>query len=220
MAHQHEVKRGETLLSIADEYGFADWKTIWDLPANSGLRGRRADPQRLVPGDALQIPDKGERWVRVSTNQKHVFELKTPQSRLKLALEDRFGAPLARRPFKVLAHDLEIVGQTDAKGVLEVAIKASPEQSVTIELPDDDLSWQVEVGTLYPIAEEDITGAQAVLQNLGFLREKDGDACTGLMDAATGEAIGAFQKRYKLPVTKKLDGPTKARLEELTYAAE
>ena len=38
------------------------------------------------------------------------------------------------------------------------------------------LEWHVEVGTLYPVCDDDITGAQAVLQNLGFLLERDGDA--------------------------------------------
>ncbi len=231
MAHQHTIKRGETLLNVADHYGFADWKTIWDHPNNGPLRQRRDDPQRLVPGDELHVPDKGERWVKVSTNQKHVFELRSPQSRLKVALEDRFGSPYARRAFKVLADDKELEGRTDDLGVVDVPLPCTPGQSVLITLPKEEIEWQVEVGTLYPLLEEDVTGYQAALQNLGFLHEPTGDACTGLLDDATGNAIFAFQERYKVltvPVpyrdqkkaSGKLDPETKAKLAELVYAGE
>lgn len=230
MAHLHTIKRGETLLSIADHYGFADWKTIWEHPNNGPLTQRRADPQRLVPGDDLHIPDKGERWVKVATNQKHVFELRSPQSHLKVALEDRFGDPYARRPYKVLFDDKVIEGRTDERGLVEVALPCTPEQSVVVQLPENDIEWLVELGTLYPVVEEDVTGAQAVLQNLGFLGETAADACTGLLDAATGEAIVAFQRRYRVLTGRdasrnpapsgKLDAETRKKLDELAYAGD
>ena len=43
----HEVKQGDCMASIADEYGFF-WKTIWHLAENSELRRKRTDPYVLL----------------------------------------------------------------------------------------------------------------------------------------------------------------------------
>ena len=58
MATTHIVKRGENLPMIAKKYGFHDWKTIYDHPNNREFRKKRPNPNLILPGDQLFIPDK------------------------------------------------------------------------------------------------------------------------------------------------------------------
>lgn len=58
MAETHTVAQGDTLISIAHQYGFCDWKTIYFDGSNSELREQRPDPMVLAPGDEVHIPDK------------------------------------------------------------------------------------------------------------------------------------------------------------------
>lgn len=50
----YTVRSGDYLIKIAAEHG-TTWQAIWNHPANSALRGRRAGPKELYPGDVLAI---------------------------------------------------------------------------------------------------------------------------------------------------------------------
>jgi hypothetical protein len=52
----HIVRAGETLLSIAEQYGFVAWQTIADAPENASLIHRRGSAHALREGDELHIP--------------------------------------------------------------------------------------------------------------------------------------------------------------------
>ncbi|HUR28497.1 MAG TPA: LysM peptidoglycan-binding domain-containing protein [Planctomycetota bacterium] len=49
-------KKGETLGAIAKQYGFSDWKVVWNDRANEGLRKTRKVPEQLAVGDKIVIP--------------------------------------------------------------------------------------------------------------------------------------------------------------------
>ncbi len=52
----HIVKQGEYLLKIAHEFDF-DAVTVWNDAANEELRTLRKNPNILLAGDKLYIPD-------------------------------------------------------------------------------------------------------------------------------------------------------------------
>jgi len=52
----HRVRAGETLLSIAEQYGFVAWQTIAEAPENATLIRQRGNPHALREGDELHIP--------------------------------------------------------------------------------------------------------------------------------------------------------------------
>src|ERR1051325_8947818 len=54
----HVVKKGESLSTIARQYGHSDWKAIYDHPANAGFKKKRPNPNVIHPGDVVVIPDK------------------------------------------------------------------------------------------------------------------------------------------------------------------
>lgn len=49
-------KKGETLSAIAKQFGFADWKVIWNDKLNEGLRRTRKTPESIAIGDKIIIP--------------------------------------------------------------------------------------------------------------------------------------------------------------------
>ena len=69
MATQHTVKAGETLSSIAQQNGFRDWNTIYNAKENAAFRKKRPNPNLIVPGDIVTIPDKKDKTVPVSSGQ-------------------------------------------------------------------------------------------------------------------------------------------------------
>ena len=58
MGATHTVQQCEYLSLIAKIYGFASYKTIWDHDGNADLREQRQNPNILLPGDLVFIPDK------------------------------------------------------------------------------------------------------------------------------------------------------------------
>lgn len=54
----HIVQRGENLTLIARKYGIPHWQTIYHHPNNLEFRRKRPNPNIILPGDQLFIPDQ------------------------------------------------------------------------------------------------------------------------------------------------------------------
>ena len=52
----HTVEEGQTLSSIAEQYGLGGWRDIYDAPENEEFRKLRPDPDLIRPGDMLCVP--------------------------------------------------------------------------------------------------------------------------------------------------------------------
>jgi hypothetical protein len=57
MSTPYRVQRGDHLTKIAQRFGFASWKLIYYHEDNKGFRRFRPDPNKIYPGDVIQIPD-------------------------------------------------------------------------------------------------------------------------------------------------------------------
>jgi N-acetylmuramoyl-L-alanine amidase len=51
--------QGDSTTRIAFRNGFF-WKTVWEHPENSELKSKRKDPNILLPGDTVFIPERRE----------------------------------------------------------------------------------------------------------------------------------------------------------------
>jgi LysM repeat protein len=58
-AQFHAVRKGETLQSVARQYGQTA-AALWNHPLNKPLRDRVGSPQKLAPGDGLYVPSQQE----------------------------------------------------------------------------------------------------------------------------------------------------------------
>src|SRR5215475_3933737 len=106
----HVVAPGETLSTIAAQYGFSDYKRVYEHPDNQALRKKRPNPNILHPGDEVHIPD-------VKTKLQSV-----PKPKLKVTLLDDLGQPLANLPYVLTVGKVDIEGKTDGGGVVNQEI--------------------------------------------------------------------------------------------------
>lgn len=212
MPTDHVVQPGETVARIAAQYGFADWRTIWDHPDNQGLASQRTNPDVLAPEDVLVIPDKTEGKVSVATGKRHVFRVSASPIKLRLVLRDFDHEPLksTKCTLSVAGQNLEL--QTDAEGLLEAEIPASAE---TAELRFQDplvpfeLSVPIQIGHLDPV--DTVAGQTARLNNLGYAAGSPEDEDRTRFEHAVQE----FQVDHDLKVDGACGTKTQAKLEEV-----
>jgi N-acetylmuramoyl-L-alanine amidase len=203
MSLEHVVKQGECLSSIAQEYGLLP-KSIWEDGANASLRSKRKDPNVLYPGDVVVIPDKQEKEVPGPTEKRHKFLRKgaTAKLRLRFLIDDK---PASGESYELHIGTEVIKGKTDGGGWLEAVIPPDATQGYVI-FGKKRRSFSLAIGHVDPVAE--VSGAKARLRNLGFYSgELDGE-----LDEATENALRAFQRKFAIQETGKLDANTQDQL--------
>ncbi|ARA91972.1 hypothetical protein AWN76_001520 [Rhodothermaceae bacterium RA] len=213
MAHWHTVRQGESIPSIAERYGFADWKTVYEHAQNDYLRQKRSNPYVLAVGDQVFIPGKEQKYVTVATEQRHRFQLKRRMEQVHVVLEDEEGEPFAHMDYRLQVGNLTFHGNTGSTGLVEQEVPAIADQAVLTvwhdpEQPEATWEWVLDVGHLDPV--ETVTGVQARLANLGYRLAR-----TGTFDEPTQQALASFQEAEGLEVTGQVDAVTRDRLVEV-----
>jgi hypothetical protein len=211
MPQTYTVRQGDHMFSIARQFGFSDYHTIWDQGENAELKKKRVNPNVLYPGDVLYIPDKQPKTESVATAKVHRFEINAKPLKLRLTLRDFDNMPVAN-----MNCELEIEGQlfklkSNGDGFIEQTIPADAHEGV-LKVPDMELEIPVKIGYLDPKDED--SGWQARLINLGYHpgpvpAQGEND------DPSFRKAIEEFQCDYKLKVTGEADAATKAKLTEI-----
>ena len=203
----HTVKPGECILSIATENGLF-WETLWNLPANAGLKESRKDPFQLVEGDKVKVPDPVERTLRASTGNRHVVRIKGIPASVHVQVFGFGTEPMADEPFELKVGGKTIKGRTTPDGVVQAFVPpGETEGELKVGEGDGQIAVQVMIGHLDPPTE--ISGVQARLANLGlFQGELDGKESDELT-----AAIIAFQQTAGLDATGEVDEATLAELE-------
>lgn len=203
--------------SIAYEHGFF-WETLWNLPENADLKSKRVDPNVLLAGDTVHIPDLGVKQHPGATSQRHKFKLKGVPETLSMKLLDLKGQPRASLGYTIVIDGASHAGTTDENGVLKESIppNAKAGKIIVPSLPGSDgkpvpgrpatQTIKLQLGTLDPVSEP--SGVQARLANLGFYQTP----ADGNTDDALKKAISTFQAKQGLPVTGIADDATKAKL--------
>ena len=72
MPTEHVIQQGETIASLALQYGFFP-DTIWNDSANAELKRSRQDPHVLLPGDLVTVLDKRLKEVAKPDKARHRF---------------------------------------------------------------------------------------------------------------------------------------------------
>jgi N-acetylmuramoyl-L-alanine amidase len=194
---QHTVEAGDCLTSIAAHYGFSV-DVIWNLADNASLKDKRKDPNTLVPGDIVVIPDRREKVVSCETAKTHTFKLSAASAILRLQLFEDEKA-IANQDFELKIGSTTYNGKTDDQGLMEVTIPCTASVGMLTVGPDKT-QFELRFGHLQPVAEPD--GLVSRLHNLGFHGDRE-------------EALSAFQKRFGLEVTGEADQATQDKLAEI-----
>ena len=216
MPVEHRVEQGECLSSIADSYGFSDYRTIYNHADNADFREKRPNPNVIMPGDVLTIPDITSKTVACETALRHVFTLKQAITKLRIVLASDSGELYCGKRYRLTVDGQDYEGKTDSEGLVEQTIPAgAKEAELVVFLSDSEeeeiegYSLHLELGALDP--PDYVSGAQARLINLGYECESVG----GTLDAATQAAIEAFQEHNGLSVSGVLDDATVEKLRQL-----
>jgi N-acetylmuramoyl-L-alanine amidase len=200
------VRQGDDLQSIAYE-NCMWWETIWQHPDNAELKRARENPNQLLPGDVVNIPDKQKKEEEVSTEQKHRFKRKGLPAKLRLKILDD-NEPRANEPYTLVIEGKTINGNTDQEGCLEVSILPNA-KSCKLLLGDDQDEYVFELGSIDPLNET--TGIQQRLNNLAF----DSGSVDGAFGSQTEAALRGFQEQYGLTANGKLDATTQQKLKQI-----
>lgn len=200
----HVAAENDCISSIAEAHGFW-WSTLWKNPENAELREMRKDPNVLLAGDQVVIPEKTLKHESAPTEARHKFR------RLGIPAVIRFRLREGGKPRANLDCTVEIDGTrsrlaTDADGMLVIPIPPRASRgTLTVHAPTGDEQFPLALGTLDPVAEP--TGAHQRLVNMGLARPDD-------TPQALEQALRRFQLARSIEVTGTLDELTQKELVE------
>jgi N-acetylmuramoyl-L-alanine amidase len=208
--------------SIAYENGFF-WKTLWNHPSNAALKTKRKNPNVLMEGDVVFIPDLTVRQEPGATEMQHKFILKGVPEIFRMKLLDAYHKPRPNVAYVLVIEGNAQRGTTDANGEVKVPIPPNAKTGKITFAPAHATDktgkpipgrpqtqvMVLQLGNLDPISET--SGLQSRLASLGFYR----GSADGNPEDALKLAIRAFQKRKGLPVTGVADDATTAAIQQL-----
>ena len=226
MSTTHIVKQGEHLAGIASQYGFKDFRIIWNHPGNAALKQQRKNPNILFPGDRVFIPDPELKTEDEAVDKKHIFQASLPELRLRIAVRDIDDKPVSAAPYILALGSGSRSQPTDKDGKLDEPIAASDSQG-ELTVTSQRMQLRLFIGGLNPLqaAPEDeadpalkkeaIAAWQDRLNNLGYFA-----GFTHKDDVQLRWAIEEFQRDHgwdpnkgKKP-TGKTDQKTRDALED------
>ena len=203
----HRVDKGECISSIADAYGFSP-TTVWNDGANAQLKGSRANPDILYPGDEISIPDKRAKEESGDTEQRYRFRRLGVPAYLRLRLLDYEHNPRADLDYSLDIDGESRTGTTDGDGRIEEPIPPSAIRALlVIDTDQRHEEYEIPLGHVDPPSE--IEGAQGRLKNLGL----DCGAVDGDVGERTTAALKQFQRLRGLEPTGQMDDTTRGELE-------
>jgi N-acetylmuramoyl-L-alanine amidase len=207
---EYVVDQGECLSSIAYENGFLV-ETLWNHPGNASLRAGRKDPNILMPGDRVHIPDVRTREESCATDSAHTFLLRQITHVHRIVLLDSDGKPRESLRYKItIKGGSTKSGTTGSDGVVEVSILPNAREGELVVYSDlGEETYELHLGAMDPPTT--VSGIQARLNNLGYsCGEVD-----GLMGPKTAGALKCFQKDQNLTASGKVDDGTRDALVRL-----
>jgi hypothetical protein len=192
--------------SLAQQFAFLSWRTIYDDPQNKSLAAARPNPNVLAPGDKVFIPQKQPRIEESPTGTRAVYRVLTTSTRLRIAFEGK-----RVNDYELNVGGQKFTGQVGEGGLIDHLIPASATDGDLVlrpvDVPGHEDHWKVLLGVLDPIAQ--LTGVQARLNNLGFPCPVDGN-----LGRETAAAILAFQRWRGLSSQDgKLNAATRAEIQ-------
>ena len=116
----HVVREGECMSSLAAKKGLFVAQ-IFEHPANAQLSTVRGDPNILLPGDRVTIPNFELKDVDKPTEQKNKFVLLGEPVFLRILVMDR-DKPLGGQPFTLVVGGVTIQDTTQPDGTIETRI--------------------------------------------------------------------------------------------------
>lgn len=187
-----------------------DYKVIYDHADNADFKKKRPDPNLILVGDRIVIPDLTPGKSACATGATHTFTAKKMKRKLTVRVIDSDGNPVKAAAYKLKLGELVIEGKSDGDGNVKADIPIDAEEGA-VEV--GAWKWPLRVGHLNPMEEtgDDISGVQSRLLNLGH----GPGAVDGVMGKKTSAAIRAFQRDQGLEVDGEISPDLVSKLKEV-----
>ena len=179
MPVSHKVRQGESCAHIAARYGVPE-EIVWNDAENSSLRELRKNPNILLPGDVVTIPDSRPDSSQGGTEERHRFRRLGVPLKLRLELRDSSGEPLESEECKLTLGAEPVILTSDGNGRIEIELPIDVEEG---ELQVGGRKIALSIAQLDPVTE--LSGWRERLNNLGY-------------NAGAGEDKNDDQLRYAL----------------------
>lgn len=165
MAKTHVAEQCDHLPGIAATHGFSDFRTIWDHPENAELKKTRKNPNILLKGDRVFVPDRDLRQEARPTDARHRFVVSREPLHLRVKVLDLMETPQPPPCFLVVDLIPDLMGHND--GVFQASI-ATTVKTAELQFPEarPRLAVPLAVGCLDPI--DTTSGQRERLNNLGY----------------------------------------------------
>ena len=198
----------DCITSIADANGFF-WKTIWDHSKNADLKKLRKDPNVLMEGDSVYVPQLQTKNVSKADGQRYTFQRKGVPALTRFRfLKD--GKPRANEPYVFTVGDTTQRGNTDGDGMVTMTIPPGAEDgTIVIGSGPDAKTYDVSLGAMDPVATD--SGVRKRLHALGYHPRSADDDPDGTYLA---QALREFQVSQKLKLTGTLDDTLRSKLSD------
>lgn len=176
------------MATIAARHGIRDWRGLYEHPDNTPLRAACPDPNLLVPGTEVFVPDQPPPHpFEVATGEEHTFVLRGSADRLRLCLCAPKGERRRGWLYRLEVGDETLEGVVAEDGILVAALPPEVTAARLSAWPSDgqppEEPIELRIGGLLPADHPE--GVQARLANLGHYRgDLDGDLDSGLSRAA------------------------------------
>lgn len=195
----HRVSQGECISSIADQHGLF-WQTVWNHADNAELKTLRKDPNCLLEGDQVTIPDKAAKEESCGTEQLHKFRMKGVPAKIKVRIL-RDDQPRKDTDYVLEIDGTSTKGKTNGDGYIEADIPPGARTAkVEVGTGDDIEVFELQLGTVDPLDTE-----SGVIDRLSAL---------GYNVSEPKKAISDFQAAEELEVTGEVDDQTREKLKE------
>ncbi len=222
MPQDYTAQQGDCISSIAYENGFFP-DTLWNDPSNADLKQKRKNPNVLMGGDVVHIPDLTPKQESGATGSQYKFKKKGVPEKLNITLLDSDHKPRANLAYKMVIDGNWRSGTTDGNGKITESIPPNAKAGKLIFPAPQSTSGTgssksaapknqvmiLQLGALNPISE--VSGIKSRLANLGLYKGPIDDN----LDGPTKNAIRSFQAKKGLPQTGNPDDATKAQLQQL-----
>lgn len=198
MSIVHKVLQGESLSGIASKYGYKEGGDIYQHPDNVELRNKRPDPNTLLPGDRVTIPEIRKYQANAASGQRHKFLRFKPRTKIiRLKLDETQTNRFSKKEYELNIQKpdsckgdyLIFKGSLDENGCLEEEIPiAALKGMLIVNTGDNPFKLHILIDHLDPADE--ISGIQGRLKNLGF----DPGPIDGIAGPRTNNAMHTYQR--------------------------
>jgi N-acetylmuramoyl-L-alanine amidase len=187
---RHTVRPGDCLHSIAADHGLP-WRKVWDHGPNRQLAQSR-EPNLLMPGDVVVVPEKTIRHEDRPSDAKHRFRKHREIVEIRVAVHG-LGGPRKDEDYFLEVNGRKLEGSegtTDGEGLAVARIPASAGSAVLVVGENED-EYELLPGHLDPV--DTVTGIHGRLDNLGY----DPGAHHTVYDGQSTLAAGDFLREVE-----------------------